>query len=65
MKLIEGVHYYIDPDTGYDVWTSQYLRDRGFCCNGGCRHCPYGSDGALLPTLQSSLVILPEEPTGE
>lgn len=65
MKLIPGVHYYTDPHTGYDVWTAEYLRHRGFCCNGGCRHCPYGPDGALLVTPGPLLEIIPEEPTGE
>jgi hypothetical protein len=23
------------------VFTADYLRRRGFCCDGGCRHCPY------------------------
>ncbi len=25
----------------YLVFTAQYLLRRGFCCNSGCRHCPY------------------------
>lgn len=65
MKLIEGIHYYIDPTTGYDVWTATYLADRGFCCNGGCRHCPYDATGALLVTSGSSLTIIPEVSTGQ
>jgi len=24
------------------VFTEQYLRDRGYCCTSGCRHCPFG-----------------------
>jgi iron complex transport system substrate-binding protein len=32
---------YTDPTTGYDVFTANYLRDRGYCCGNGCRHCPY------------------------
>jgi hypothetical protein len=23
------------------VWTQEYLLKRGYCCNHGCRHCPY------------------------
>lgn len=65
MKLIPGVHYYRDPVTGADVWTARYLAERGFCCNGGCRHCPYGTDGVTLVSPQPLLEILPEEPTGE
>ncbi len=32
---------YIDPDTGRQVMTEQYLWERGCCCGSGCRHCPY------------------------
>jgi iron complex transport system substrate-binding protein len=32
---------YTDPATGYDVFTADYLRQRGYCCGSGCRHCPY------------------------
>lgn len=32
---------YIDPTTGLFVLTAWYLRQRGFCCGTGCRHCPY------------------------
>ena len=32
---------YIDPETGLVVMTAWWLKQRGFCCNGGCRHCPY------------------------
>ncbi len=32
---------YVDPDTGYFVFTAAFLRARGTCCGSGCRHCPY------------------------
>jgi len=32
---------YIDPATGYSVFTQAYLKRRP-CCGNGCRHCPYG-----------------------
>lgn len=38
-KLIEGIDYY--REGGFIVMTEQYLRKRGYCCNSGCRHCPY------------------------
>ncbi len=28
-------------DGPYLVFTAQYHLRRGFCCNSGCRHCPY------------------------
>lgn len=33
---------YVDPDTGYRVFTQLGLERRGTCCGCGCRHCPYG-----------------------
>jgi len=38
--LIEGVDFYIEG--GFMVFTEKFLRDRGYCCESGCRHCPYG-----------------------
>jgi len=35
---------YADPVTGYDVFTADFLRRRGYCCGNGCRHCPYPSE---------------------
>ena len=32
---------YIDPETGYTVLTAEFLLRRGYCCESGCRHCPY------------------------
>ena len=32
---------YIDPATGYTVFTAYYLKSRGTCCGSGCRHCPW------------------------
>jgi hypothetical protein len=31
--------YYEGP---YLVFTAAYHLKRGYCCNSGCRHCPYG-----------------------
>ncbi|MAI39204.1 DUF5522 domain-containing protein [Alteromonas sp.] len=53
MKDIEQLHQeacnrgddtYVDPATGYHIMTARYLLSRGFCCNSGCRHCPYQKD---------------------
>jgi hypothetical protein len=38
---------YVDPDSGLFVMTSVYLRERGYCCGSGCRHCPYPEDEQL------------------
>lgn len=39
--MAAGEAGYIDPDSGLLVLTASYLRDRGYCCDRGCRHCPY------------------------
>jgi hypothetical protein len=31
-------------DGPYVVFTAAYHLKRGYCCNSGCRHCPYDSD---------------------
>mmetsp|Transcript_5851 Transcript_5851/g.7821 ORF Transcript_5851/g.7821 Transcript_5851/m.7821 type:complete len:375 (+) Transcript_5851:244-1368(+) len=33
---------YIDPDTGFMVFTEVAHLKRGKCCGNKCRHCPYG-----------------------
>jgi len=50
--LVEGIDYYIE--NGLTVFTAQYLRDRGYCCTSGCRHCPYGfeRESAEKPTSE-------------
>lgn len=32
---------YIDPETGITVLTAEFLLKRGYCCESGCRHCPF------------------------
>lgn len=41
-KLIEGVDYYLEG--GRYVFTELFHLKRGYCCNSGCRHCPYRGD---------------------
>jgi hypothetical protein len=36
-----GRDRYVDPTTGYEVFTRAFLARRGACCGNGCRHCPY------------------------
>jgi hypothetical protein len=38
--LVEGIDYYMED--GFVVFTAIYLSRRGYCCESGCRHCPYG-----------------------
>jgi hypothetical protein len=37
-----GQAHYIDPQTGYLVFTELAHKQRGNCCQSACRHCPYG-----------------------
>ena len=38
---IEDGDYYLTPE-GYRCFTTQYHLKRGYCCESGCKHCPYG-----------------------
>lgn len=38
-KLVEDVDFYFE--NGLMVLTAHFLKERGFCCNNNCRHCPY------------------------
>ncbi|MBL7848338.1 MAG: hypothetical protein JNL40_12775 [Cyclobacteriaceae bacterium] len=29
-------------ENGFMVFTESYHKKRGYCCQSGCRHCPYG-----------------------
>ena len=35
------VPVYTDPISGLSVFTAEFLASRGYCCESGCRHCPY------------------------
>lgn len=39
-KLKEGLDYYLNENQQM-VFTAHFLTKRGFCCQSGCRHCPY------------------------
>ena len=38
-ELVEGEDFYYEGP--YLVFTGKYLLRRGYCCESGCRHCPY------------------------
>jgi Family of unknown function (DUF5522) len=40
--MIEGEDFYFEGP--YIVFTEKFLRERGYCCESGCRHCPWGYD---------------------
>ena len=35
---------YQDPVSGLSVMTAEFLASRNYCCESGCRHCPYVAD---------------------
>ena len=41
-SLIEGEDYYCEGEML--VFTARYHLRRGYCCQSGCRHCPYQED---------------------
>jgi len=45
--LVEGDDYYLEG--GLLVFTAAFLLRRGYCCESGCRHCPYGYNKGAEP----------------
>lgn len=39
--LERGLPVYADPVSRLSVFTADYLAKRSYCCDSGCRHCPY------------------------
>jgi len=46
-QLDDDEYYY--SEEGYIVFTEKYLLKRGYCCQNGCKHCPYGFDKTRSP----------------
>lgn len=42
-ELVAGLDYYLED--GLFVFTAHFLTKRGYCCESGCRHCPYDYAG--------------------
>lgn len=38
--LVENKDYTVE--NGLYVFTTNYLKQRGFCCKNACRNCPFG-----------------------
>lgn len=63
LAVARGRASYADPDTGYQVLTAAFLRDRGACCGCTCRHCPYPAEAQALAGRR---LLRPwSEPAGE
>lgn len=42
--VVRGEPTYEDPTTRLSVFTAAFLAARGYCCDSGCRHCPFVTD---------------------
>ena len=42
--LLAGEATYLDPATGYQVFSARFLAERAVCCESNCRHCPFTED---------------------
>ena len=50
-----GAQGYLDPTTGLFVMGARYLLERGWCCDRGCRHCPWvGADPDTTTTTDTN-----------
>ena len=54
-KLVEGEDFYTEGAAV--VFTARYHLRRGYCCENGCRHCPYreGREAALTNHEKSAV----------
>lgn len=43
---------YVDPGSGYKVFTEYAHRQRGTCCGSACRHCPFGQVNVKDPSMK-------------
>ncbi|XP_030583182.1 uncharacterized protein C1orf53 homolog [Archocentrus centrarchus] len=43
---------YVDPSSGYKVFTEHAHLQRGKCCGSVCRHCPYGQVNVKDPAMK-------------
>jgi len=49
----KGLKSYLDPVYDCEIFTELYLRNRGFCCNQCCRHCPYGAPDTMSINMKA------------
>jgi len=54
-------NYYIE--SGCYVFTEKYLKNKGYCCNNGCRHCPYKKNNMIIyeNVSISELILIKQE----
>nr|XP_057928352.1 uncharacterized protein C1orf53 homolog [Doryrhamphus excisus] len=52
---------YVDPSSGYKVFTEYAHLRRGTCCGSACRHCPYGQVNVKDPAMKKLTMALAAE----
>ncbi len=51
-RPVEGEDFY--REGAYVVFTARYHLRRGYCCESGCRHCPYGGEHGAHEPLEEN-----------
>ena len=54
LKLEEGIDFTYD-EAGNMVFTREYLLKRSYCCESGCRNCPYDYHSKVDPEVPSEI----------
>lgn len=52
--LAAGHQTYVDPATGFRVFTELAHLQRGSCCGSACRHCPFDHVNVPTPPVRRS-----------
>jgi hypothetical protein len=52
-KQLDPDDYYLSEE-GYIVFKASYHLKRGYCCQSGCKHCPYGFKNGRLAKKNKS-----------
>jgi hypothetical protein len=47
-RPLPGIDYYLNDD-GLMIFTAAFHIKRGYCCESGCRHCPYDKNSDRHP----------------
>lgn len=67
--MAAGEARYVDPDSGYSVFTEHGLRARGRCCGCACRHCPWAHESvpasARAARIQQPAMLHKQRPAGK
>lgn len=48
-------------DSGFMVFTAEYLLQRGYCCGNGCKHCPFDYKAVQNPEQKQKMITAQKE----